>query len=54
MAVHNYFELPLYIVYLDNTPGEMTYDLKFPDQEPKENIWLKLLYRPGHYDLIYA
>lgn len=53
MALYNYLEVPMRIVYLDNSPTEVTHDLTLPEGHPLEQIWLLLLYRPGHYDLIY-
>jgi Peptidase C65 Otubain len=53
MALFNYFEIPMKIVYLDNTLGMATHDLTLPEGHTSEGMWLLLLYRPGHYDLIY-
>lgn len=53
IAVHNYFETPMLIVYLDNSPSEKTHDFKQPEDMNQSDIWMKFLYRPGHYDLIY-
>ena len=41
------------IVYLDNSQSEKTYDFILPDGVEKSSIWMKFLYRPGHYDLVY-
>lgn len=53
MALFNYFQIPMKIVYLDNSSGVATHDLTLPEGESGENMWLLLLFRPGHYDLIY-
>lgn len=53
MAVFNYFDLPMKIVYLDNTPDTATHDFILPEGYADNAIWLLLLYRPGHYDIIY-
>lgn len=54
MALYNYIELPMLIVYLDNSPTEVTHDLTLPEGQALDAVWLRLLYRPGHYDLIYT
>lgn len=41
------------IVYLDNSESEKTTDFMIPDNLTEDQVWLKFLYRPGHYDLIY-
>ena len=53
MALFNYFNIPMRIVYLDNSPGAVTHDLTLPEGHLDDKMWLLLLYRPGHYDLIY-
>lgn len=52
MAVFNYLEIPMKIVYLDNSNSDQTNDLLLPEGAQLAP-WLELLYRPGHYDLIY-
>ena len=38
---------------VDNSNDDKTHDFIIPDNVPENEIWLKFLYRPGHYDLIY-
>lgn len=54
MVVFNYFDLPMRIVYLDNSDSDTTNDMQLPDGQVVDNVWLLFLYRPGHYDLVYA
>lgn len=53
MALYNYMDIPTRIIYLDNTTSDKTTDLILPEGVEEASIWLLLLYRPGHYDLIY-
>lgn len=54
MAVFNLFDIPMKVVYLDNSDSDNTSDFILPEGQDQKNIWLQLLYRPGHYDLIYS
>jgi len=54
MSIVNYFEVPIRIVYLDanmkkTEPDEMI----FPEGTAPKDVYITLLYRPGHYDLLY-
>lgn len=53
MALLNYIHIPLKIVYLDSnlTTVEPT-SMVFP-MDVKEDPSIVLLYRPGHYDILY-
>lgn len=53
MALYNYMDIPIKIVYLDNSNSDQTNDLLLPETQGVAAPWLELLYRPGHYDLIY-
>lgn len=61
LALFHFFEVPLRIFYVDNTPGEETTVLSLPeidkgaDQVLKTDgkYFIQLLYRPGHYDILY-
>lgn len=53
MALLNYIEIPIRIVYLDSNlttvePSSMVFPM-----EVKEDPSIVLLYRPGHYDILY-
>lgn len=50
IALTNAINTPVSIIYLDRTDQKTTVTHNFPeDSEPK----LYILYRPGHYDIIY-
>ncbi len=53
MALYNYMDIPIKIVYLDNSNSDQTNDLLLPETQGANAPWLELLYRPGHYDLVY-
>jgi len=53
MALCQALDVPLRIAYLDRSLGALNFhDLL--DAHPKASTALRMLYRPGHYDLIYA
>jgi len=52
-ALVNYLEVPLRILYLDGSPREEADELYLPEDCNKEQVFITLLYRPGHYDLLY-
>ena len=62
VAVFNYFEIPLRIFYIDNSNTDKVTCLSLPELEDHSDevtivtdtdYPLQLLYRPGHYDVIY-
>lgn len=53
IALGKALEVDLEIAYLDGSPGPLSC-LSFPAREAREApLRLSLLYRPGHYDLLY-
>jgi len=54
MAIVNYLEIPIRIVYLDaNTTKTEADVMQFPEDVDQKNVFITLLYRPGHYDILY-
>ena len=54
MALVNYLEVPIRIIYLDGNPKKVEADvMQFPEDADQINIFATLLYRPGHYDILY-
>jgi ubiquitin thioesterase protein OTUB1 len=54
MALVNYLEVPLRIVYLDANPKKTeAEEMIFPESADPKTLFCTLLYRPGHYDLLY-
>lgn len=49
MAITECLEFPLKIIYVDRSPGPPT-EIKFPDNSNPDVV---LIYRPGHYDILY-
>ena len=49
MALTECLEFPLKIIYVDRSPGPPT-EIKFPDSSDPKVV---LIYRPGHYDILY-
>ena len=54
LAIINYMNVPINIIYLDQNqnyidPQVMT----FPEGTKQEDVFITVLYRPGHYDILY-
>lgn len=55
MALLNYLEVGIKIVYLDsNANNKVASSVIMPENISKENVKAILLYRPGHYDVLYS
>ena len=54
MALLNYLGVGRKIIYLDaNVHTKEAYEVILPEGSSKEQIKATLLYRPGHYDILY-
>jgi hypothetical protein len=62
IALYNFLNIPLRIFYIDNSQSNETTCISFPEIEKNDNenilktskdYPIQLLYRPGHYDLLY-
>mmetsp|Transcript_19396 Transcript_19396/g.45113 ORF Transcript_19396/g.45113 Transcript_19396/m.45113 type:complete len:272 (+) Transcript_19396:66-881(+) len=55
-ALSTYFEFPVRVLYLDQSDGEMPAEHAFEGAGASASAMspVYLLYRPGHYDLLYA
>lgn len=53
MALLNYLAVGIKIVYLDGTKSKEPYKLILPESFKENEIVGELLYRPGHYDILY-
>ena len=51
MACVNYFEIGVRIEYLHPFKNET---MKFPEDKPDDQIFITVLFTPGHYDLLYS
>ena len=51
MACVNYFDIGVRIVYLHPNKNEV---MKFPEDKPDDQIFITVLFTPGHYDLLYS
>jgi ubiquitin thioesterase protein OTUB1 len=51
IALTNAFNTPVGIIYLDRTDQDKVTVHNFPEDCPNSGI--NILYRPGHYDIIY-
>ena len=51
MACVNYFDIGVKIEYLHPTKNEV---MKFPEDKPEDQIFITVLFTPGHYDLLYS
>ena len=51
MACVNYFDIGVRIEYLHPNKNEV---MKFPEDKPDEQIFITVLFTPGHYDLLYS
>lgn len=55
MALLNYLEVGIKIIYLDsNANNKEATSVIMPENIPKESVKATLLYRPGHYDVLYS
>ena len=50
MACVNYFEIGVKIEYLNKHKNEV---VKFPEDKKDEDIFIEVLFTPGHYDILY-
>ena len=50
MACVNYFDVGLKIEYLNKLKNEV---VKFPEDKKDEDIFIEVLFTPGHYDILY-
>ena len=50
MACVNYFEIGVKIEYLKKKKNEV---VKFPEDKKDEDIFIEVLFTPGHYDILY-
>ena len=54
MALLNYLEVAIKIIYLDsNVKSKEAYTVLLPENSTEKDIKATLLYRPGHYDILY-
>lgn len=62
VAIFQYFQIPMRIFYLDNSPTPKVTCLSLPELEDNSDqsiidtdskYLLQLLYKPGHYDIVY-
>lgn len=53
MALLNYLEIGIKIVYLDSNLNKEPYKVILPESFKEDEIVGELLYRPGHYDILY-
>lgn len=54
MALINYLNIPIRIYYLDaNIKAVEPSVLTIPETANSEDIFINLVYRPGHYDILY-
>lgn len=51
MACVNYFDIGVKIEYLNPNKNEV---VKFPEDKPDDQVFITVLFTPGHYDLLYA
>ena len=50
MACVNYFDIGVKIEYLNPGKNEV---MKFPEDKPDKDIFITVLFTPGHYDILY-
>lgn len=54
MALLNYLEVGIKIIYLDsNVKSKEAYTVVLPESAKPNEVKATLLYRPGHYDILY-
>ena len=51
MACVNYFDIGVKIEYLNSVKNEV---MKFPEDKPEKDIFIIVLFTPGHYDILYG
>ena len=51
MACVNYFDIGVKIEYLNPGKSEV---MKFPEDKPDNDIFITVLFTPGHYDILYG
>ena len=51
MACVNFFDIGVKIEYLHPYKNEV---MKFPEDKPDDQIFITVLFTPGHYDLLYS
>jgi len=51
IALASYLAVPVAVLYLDRSEGEDVAEHRFPSEDAATQVFL--LYKPGHYDLIY-
>jgi ubiquitin thioesterase protein OTUB1 len=55
MALLNYLGVAIKIIYLDsNVNSKEAYTVVLPENAKPEEISGTVMYRPGHYDILYA
>ena len=55
MALLNYLDVAIKIIYLDsNINSKEAYTVVLPENAKPNEISATLLYRPGHYDILYT
>lgn len=62
VALHNFLEIPIRIFYVDNSDSQIVTCVSLPEMNSTTNETIKdsdinyplqLLYKPGHYDIVY-
>ena len=61
MALQNYLEIPVLIEYVDASPAYKSdgktlvprRTIKLPEMAKEEDIFVNLLFVPGHYEILY-
>lgn len=53
MALLNYLEIAIKIVYLDSSKNKEAYTVILPESANEKDVKATMLYRPGHYDILY-
>lgn len=54
MALLNYLDVGIKIIYLDsNVKSKEAYTVILPESVQAKDVKATLLYRPGHYDILY-
>lgn len=54
MALCSALGVAVRVTYIDATPGDGAHTVHIPDGAPPGTVTLDLLYRPGHYDVLYS
>ena len=54
MALQNYLDIPVLIEYVDATTSSFVpRQVKLPESASLKDIFVKLLFVPGHYEILY-